>query len=111
MHRIAQSQSQSTTATHATAYAAVAGVKNGGQFVGVDDVVNRPGHFVVRVIALHRRMKLEAAHTLFFDQTLGLTRTHLAFVRINAGKGNHHVAVVSRGLGDFLVRNTPTPHV
>ena len=111
MHGVAVGQTQSATATHAAAYAAVARVKNGGQFVGVDHVVNRPDHFVVRVAALHRRMKLEAAHTLFFDQALGLTRTHLAFVRINTGKGNHHVAVVTRGLGDFLIWNTPTSHV
>ena len=83
-------------------------VKNSGQLVLVDHLVNGPGHFVVRVVALNRGMKLEALDALFFNESFGFARAHLALVRIDAAKGNHHVAVVARGFGDFFVRNSAT---
>jgi hypothetical protein len=61
------------------------------------------GHLVVGVVALHGGVKFKAANTLFTNETLGLAGAHFAFVRIDAGKGNHHVAVVSGGLGNFFV--------
>ena len=89
----------------------MAGVKNRGQFVFVDHLVDGPSHLVVRVIALHRGMKFETANTLFFDESLGFSSTHLALVRVDAGKGDHHVAVVTCGFGNFFVGNAPPAHV
>ena len=74
----------------------------------VDDVVNRPRHLVVRVVALHRRVKLKAFDAVFFDQPLRLARAHLAFVGIDAGEGNHHVAIGFGSVGDFFVGNATT---
>ena len=111
MHRVAVGQTQPATATHATADAAVASVKNRGQFVGVDDLVNRPSHFVVRMAALGSRVKFEPAHTLLFNQPLGFTRTEFAFVRIDTGKGNHHVTVVARSFGNLFIGYASAPHV
>ena len=106
MHGVAVGQSQTTAATHATANTAVAGMKNRGQFVMVDDVVNRPCHLVVRVVALYRGVELKAFDAVFFYQALCLARPHLAFVGVDAGKRNHHVAVGFGGIGDFFVGNT-----
>ena len=80
-------------------------VKNGGHFVFVDHLVNGPGHFVVGVVALNCGVKLKAFDTLFFDESLGFARAHLAFVRIDAGKRNHHVAVVAGSFGNLFIGN------
>ena len=72
----------------------------------VDDVVNRPCHLVVRVVALYRGVELKAFDAVFFYQALCLARPHLAFVGVDAGKRNHHVAVGFGGIGDFFVGNT-----
>ena len=106
MHGVAIGQAQATAATHAAADATMACVKNRRQFVMVDDFINGPRHLVVRVVALYRGVKLEAFDAVFFDQSFCLARAHLAFVGVDAGKGNHHVAVGFGGVGDFFVRNT-----
>ena len=111
VHRIAVGQFQSTTTTHARANAAVPCVKNSGQSVFIDHFVNGPGHLVVGMVALHRGVELEPSHTLFFDETFGFSRTHLAFVRVDAGKSDHHVAVVTRCFSYFFIGNASTPHV
>ena len=111
MHGVAEGQLQTTATAHTRANATVASVKNRGQFVFVDDLVDRPSHLVVRVVALHRGVELEAANALLFDESLGLACTHLALVRVDTGKGNHHVAVVSGSLGDFFIGDAPPAHL
>ena len=108
VHGVAVGQSQPSPATHAAANATVSGVKDGRHLVRVDHLVDGPGHLVVGVVALHGGVKFKAANTLFTNETLGLAGAHFAFVWINAGKGDHHVAVVSGGLGNFFVGDAPT---
>jgi hypothetical protein len=48
-------------------------------------------------------MELEAFDAVFLDQLARLAGAHLALVRVDAGEGDHHVAVFRGGLGDFLV--------
>jgi hypothetical protein len=107
VHGVAVLQPQAAAAAHARTDTAVPGVEDGGQLVRVDHLVDRPGHLVVGVVALHRGVELEALDALFLDQPLGLARAHLALVRIDAREGDHHVAVLARGLCDLLVRNAP----
>jgi hypothetical protein len=56
-------------------------------------------------------MELEALDTVVLDQLACLARTHAALVRVDAGEGDHHVAVLLRCLGDFLVGNAPVADV
>ena len=104
-HGVAVLQTQATAAAHATAYARVTAVKDGRQLVFGNHLVQRPGHAVVGLKALHGRVKLEALHAVLFNQFAGFTRAHFSFVRIDAAKGNHDVGVGHRGLGDLFIRN------
>ena len=52
-------------------------------------------------------MELEALDAVVLDQFARLACAHAALVRVDAGKRNHHVAVLLRGLGDFFVGNAP----
>ena len=54
-------------------------------------------------------MKLEALDAFLFNESLGFARAHLALVRVDAGKGHHHVAVLARSLRDLFVRDAATP--
>jgi hypothetical protein len=78
-------------------------VEDGRQLVFGDHFIERPGHAVLRVEALHRGVELEALDAVLLDQLACLARAHAALVRIDAGEGDHHVAVLRRGLGDFFV--------
>ena len=111
MHGVTVRKPQAPAAAHATAYAAVTRMKNGGKLVRIDHVINRPCHFVVGVTALRRRMKFKSPDALLLDQSFCFARTEFAFVRINAGEGNHHVAVIAGCFGNFLVRYATPAHV
>ena len=109
MHRVAVCQAQTSAASHATANSAVPCVKDGGQFVLVDHIIDGPSHLVVGVIALYGWVKFKTLDPLFFNQALCLARAHLTFVWIDTGKCHHHVAVLFGGIRNFFVRNTATP--
>ena len=83
----------------------VAAVEDRRQLVLGDHLVDRPGHLVVGIEALHGRMELEALDAVLLDQLARLARAHLALVRIDAAEGDHDVAVLLRRLGDLLVRD------
>src|SRR5882724_10846851 len=84
-------------------------VEDGRQLVFGDHLVDRPGHLVVGIKALHRRMELETLDAVFLDQAPRFACAHFSLVRIDAGKSDHQVAVLLRRLGDLLVWNTPAP--
>jgi hypothetical protein len=98
---------QAAAAAHAAAHAGMPAVEDGRQIVLGNHFVERPGHAVLRVEALHRRVELETLDAVFLDQLARLARTHPALVRVDAGEGDHHVAVLRRGFGDFLVGDAP----
>jgi hypothetical protein len=56
-------------------------------------------------------VELEALHAVRLDEPARLAGAHLSLVRIDAREGNHHVAVLLRGLGDLFVRDAAAAHV
>ena len=111
VHRVAVLQPQAAAAAHAAADTAVAGMENRWQLVFGDHLVDRPGHAVVGVVTLHRGVELETLDAVLGNQPPRLACAHLALVRVDAGKRNHHVGVLLRGLGNLFIWDAPTTHL
>jgi hypothetical protein len=68
-----------------------------------DHLIDRPGHAVVGMETLDRGVELEALDAMLVDQPARLPGSHLALVRVDARKGDHHVAVLLRRFSHLLV--------
>src|SRR5579862_5579280 len=97
INRLRISQAQAPSSAHSCTDAGVPSVKDRGQLMLRNDLIERVGQFVVRKESLDGRVKLEAANSLA-DETLRLSRTELALVRVDARERDHHVGVLLGGL-------------
>src|SRR5580658_3371723 len=93
VHRIRILQAQAATAGHAGAHAGMTAVENSWQAVFRDDFVHWIGHAVARKKSLARRVKLETFDAVVGEQAAHFAKAELAFVRIDASKGNHDVGI------------------
>lgn len=87
------------------------GVKKHRQARPGDDFVQVVCHSVIGLETLHSGVKFKTLYPEFFHQTPCLACTHAAFVRVNAGKGDHHVGVLGGNFGDFLIGDTPPAEI
>ncbi len=98
VHRVRVFQPHSHAARHAGADAGLAGVEQRDRAAIIDRFIERIGHAVVGVEALHGRMEFEAADAVILDQLARLADTELAFVRVDRDERDQHVEMVG---GDF----------
>ena len=81
-------------------------MKNGWQFVLFEHLVYRPRHAVVWLYPSRWEGDLKP-----LTPNSLIKRTHRVFVHVNAGEGDHNVAVGLGRLGDFYVRNAQPYHL
>ena len=73
------------------------------------DFIQRPGHPIEGLEALHSRVELETLDSMLGDETPRFARAHPALVRVDAREGDHHVGVLARSVGHLLIRYASTP--
>ena len=103
VHRVGIFQPHPHAAGHAAADAGLPGVEQRDGPAVADRLVERIGHAVVGVEALHGRMEFEAPDAVFLDQLPRLADPELALVRIDADERDQHVGVLGGGLQHLVI--------
>ena len=83
--------------------AGLAGVEQRDRAAVIDRFIERIGHAVVGVKALHGRMEFEAADAVFLDQLARLAHAELALVRIDRDEGDQDVEIVGGDLQHLVI--------
>ena len=102
-HRLAPFQPNTAAAAHAGAHARVARVKDRGQLVLRDHLVDRVGDAIGGIDVLHDAVEFEAAHAVPLDEIARLARAHPALARVDRGERDHDVGVLRRVLRDLVI--------
>lgn len=109
VHRTRVLEAKPPTAPHPRADTGMAAVENDRQLVLGDHLLRRIRQAVVRKEPLHGRVEFESADDAIRQQGTRFTHAHLAFMRIDARKGDHNVRILARGVGYLLVRDATRP--